>query len=1052
MSAAALILACGMVVSLDGANPLVPPTAAVETLLRQAASFQQSDQVDSARMYARRAFDLTVGEPGVPDRLAAEVFDRLGQVFLVDAAYDSAGAYLNRALAAAEAAEADTLIADILVHAGKGYRGQRAWGQAAACLQRALKIKETLFGADSPALIDVLSAAANVAYKQYHYMEAEPLCRRLIFVVTAAEGPTSPRLIDAYSTLAWSGVCQMQFDAAQADYRQAIVVAERQPTVDQAGLAQLYARLCQAYFNAGGFIAAEEAGRRGLKIAEEHLGPNDRATAEVMTQLVGLYSIMKKFDVAERYARRVLAIRQSLKPGDSEEVAQSLAALMFVYAFQRQYAEAEAYARMSCDMLLRLFGPEDPTLLRRQQELTQICILAGHTAEAGVQLEAIIPTMEKVLGPAAGTTVWAVNLLAGVRIEQKRFAEAEALMLDKVAAMERAYGPRYNFIGYSLESLVDLYLSTKEPEKALQYGERLLLLRQDLAQKKFVCSSEGEKLSWVEQNPVLIPQLIMLALEHPGSSADSVVFDMVLQGKAIVFDAVMEEKKAAFCSSSSLVQGEISTRARLCTAIADLATEGGEGNAPDGVRERLMRLYDSLEFVEADLSRQCSDFGTAMAERRVSFAQVNDFLPSGAALLEYVKYAASLPPLVDTAGEYVPEMHYLVCTLDRVGRISLTDLGDAVEIDSLIGAARTMLYDAERRVYSPMAPYLEDRLNEVTGVLYQRLVAPVEKTLAGASEWLIAPDGMLNLLPFEILHRPDGSYLIEREHVSYLSSGRDLVRFYRQPAAGREAVVLGDPDYDATPDTPPAPTPADPSLFASLVSPHAAGGTADGPPIRERRFLPLQYSRSEATAIAAAIAGKGRLPVRELYGMDAREEAVKHMPEPPLILHLATHGFFTASNEESSDRISDNPLLQSGLALAGVNRLAALPTPDSAETDNGILTALEVSGLDLHGTELVSLSACESGVGKPSTGEGIFGLRRAFLHAGAQSLVMSLWKVPDQETADLMTRFYNLWLGGMSRSEALRTAELDMLAKTRVEKGHGHPLFWGGFVLIGDPR
>jgi CHAT domain-containing protein len=150
----------------------------------------------------------------------------------------------------------------------------------------------------------------------------------------------------------------------------------------------------------------------------------------------------------------------------------------------------------------------------------------------------------------------------------------------------------------------------------------------------------------------------------------------------------------------------------------------------------------------------------------------------------------------------------------------------------------------------------------------------------------------------------------------------------------------------------------------------------------------------------------------------------------------------------------DNPLLRAGLALAGANRRVAggsAGTVDPRPMEDGILTALEVSGLDLTGTELVVLSACETGMGDVRSGEGVFGLRRAFRLAGAESIVMSLWAVPDRPTSELMERFYGYWLDGRSGSSALRRAALDLLEARRREKGAAHPLFWGGFILAGDP-
>ena len=192
----------------------------------------------------------------------------------------------------------------------------------------------------------------------------------------------------------------------------------------------------------------------------------------------------------------------------------------------------------------------------------------------------------------------------------------------------------------------------------------------------------------------------------------------------------------------------------------------------------------------------------------------------------------------------------------------------------------------------------------------------------------------------------------------------------------------------------------------------------------------------------------------------------------PHILHIATHGFFLPDQPHDPpnkdnlilggievllavqtdggmiNRLSgeglENPLLRSGLALAGVNTwLQNRPFPTDAE--DGILTAEDVSGMDLSNTELVVLSACETGLGMVLTGEGVFGLRRAFVLAGAQTLVMSLWKVPDEQTKELMVDFYNRLLSGKPRAEALREAQLAMKEK------YPYPYYWGAFICQGNP-
>jgi CHAT domain-containing protein len=225
--------------------------------------------------------------------------------------------------------------------------------------------------------------------------------------------------------------------------------------------------------------------------------------------------------------------------------------------------------------------------------------------------------------------------------------------------------------------------------------------------------------------------------------------------------------------------------------------------------------------------------------------------------------------------------------------------------------------------------------------------------------------------------------------------------------------------------------------------------TAEG--LRERgvRFSLLKHTGAEVTEIGRM------LGVQPLLGRDALESTVKSS-KSPIIVHLATHGFFLTppGRQDVSDEVygvfgrlpSDraDPLLRSALALAGANTwLTGGRLPPEAE--DGLLTAQDVLGLDLDGTELVVLSACDSGLGDVHPGEGVLGLRRAFLHAGAKTLVMSLWKVPDRETKEIMIDFYRHLMAGAGRADALREAQLAMQRKHPDE-----PLYWGAFICQGE--
>jgi CHAT domain-containing protein len=203
-------------------------------------------------------------------------------------------------------------------------------------------------------------------------------------------------------------------------------------------------------------------------------------------------------------------------------------------------------------------------------------------------------------------------------------------------------------------------------------------------------------------------------------------------------------------------------------------------------------------------------------------------------------------------------------------------------------------------------------------------------------------------------------------------------------------------------------------------------------------------------------------PVRAYVGPEALEEVLKAMPAPR-ILHLATHGFFLdhepqepAAVEEGAGagwargrlKQLDNPLLRSGIVLAGANTIGDKEVLGRVE--DGWVTAEEIALLNLRGTELVVLSACQTGLGDVKSGEGVFGLRRAFLFAGAQTLITSLFEVPDQDTRDLMAAFYRGLKSGQGKLAALHAAQRELLQRRR-QAGAAHPFFWASFVMVGDP-
>jgi CHAT domain-containing protein len=312
----------------------------------------------------------------------------------------------------------------------------------------------------------------------------------------------------------------------------------------------------------------------------------------------------------------------------------------------------------------------------------------------------------------------------------------------------------------------------------------------------------------------------------------------------------------------------------------------------------------------------------------------------------------------------------------------------------------------------------------------------------------------LNLVSFAALPDGQNGYLVETGPlVHYLSTERDLLG-PSAPASARGLLALGNPSYNTT-----RYAAASAVMSANAV---ARGGAADCAEFQRVRFGPLASTAGEIDDIAALWAASGA-DISKLTGAEATEAAFKNVAPRSRVIHLATHGFFLGSCGASGSHLrgvggvyspttpskTKNPLALSGLAMAGANQRKTAP-PDE---DDGILTAEEVTSLDLNGVEWAVLSACDTGLGEVRAGEGVFGLRRAFAAAGVRTTIMSLWSVGDRSTREWMKALYDARLTrNRSTAQALQDATLSILRHRRAQNLDTHPYFWAAFVAAGDWR
>jgi CHAT domain-containing protein len=391
--------------------------------------------------------------------------------------------------------------------------------------------------------------------------------------------------------------------------------------------------------------------------------------------------------------------------------------------------------------------------------------------------------------------------------------------------------------------------------------------------------------------------------------------------------------------------------------------------------------------------------------------------------------------------------------------VKIVELGSTSQIDALIALVRNKLQSRDNLNPSGEAQ-LGGEMQSSLRALSDRIWKPIERNLSGVENVVLSPDGMSWLVPWSALpigSTPNGpEFLIEEYNLRLVNSARDLL-LTPSTASTSPPVVFANPSFDQNSAKK---RESIQRLTKDLPEDTSEEGMTKG--LLPRVKL-LPNTEIEADAIKPKIQAYASLePIVRKKGM-ALEHAVKKLKSPK-IAAFATHGFFLPEQEverkhdrftsterrrsvvlDKNNKPLENPLLRCGLLLAGCNDRNSV-----VGDDDGILTGMEITGIDFRGTELVVLSACDTGVGDIRNGEGVAGLRQAFQLAGAESVLASLWQVDDTETARLMNLFFDNLAKGMTKSEALRQSQLSRIRARRARHGAAHPFFWAAFTLTGQ--
>ncbi len=895
--------------------------------------------------------------------------------------------------------------------------------------QAALDIRERL-APDSLIVAESLYLRAGVAREFEGAGAADEYLRRAL-AIHQRLGPGSPELANTFRVLGVRARFQEDLPEARRNYLLALDLLERGGSNWDEQRAHTLGQLGETALHLRDLSAADGYYRQAVTIMER-IGAGSPLHAVYVSSRGDVAYAAGDWTRAEEFYRAAMAMDEKNDP-ESLTAAGNLEALGRVMRIRRNLHSARQYTERAARLFEKNQATETTDLMFALQSLALIVAEQGDLMLAEQTSRRAFSLQEKIHGGAHPYAAASLETLAFILARQGRGTEAIELALE---AERRA-------------------------------REHTRLMMQSL--------TEREALTFAMSKASGLDHVLPLIATNPSRSGTvrRVVFDSLIRSRALVLDEMAMRHRTAHSGgdpeTARLAAGMASTR----TALAKLIVRG-PGGAPEDYAKQLDRLWQDKEAAERALAEKNRSFRQGLVLSRAGIEELTLALPRGSAVVAFARFGGTaVPPAWPLVIPPRPSVAYIALVL-RSGdeEPAAIALGSATQVDGLVVKLRERIAQ-EGRAPGRAAMRNEAAYRTAAAALRKKIWDPIALHLRGVQRVFIVPDGALHLVSFAALPTGQSSYLLETgPRIHYLSAERNLVPLGEQEKKGVGLLAIGAPAFQeaslfaALRPQEKEPEKAAPVFVAGATTFRGLRSTCDN--FQAMQFEALSASAREAGDVTALWQRPGGMPrgaesnAVELTGAAASESAFKQQAAGKRVLHLATHGFFLggkcASALEASEKprgeaqaswTGENPLLLSGLALAGANyRQAAGP-----DEEDGILTAEEIAALDLSGVEWAVLSACDTGVGEVKAGEGVLGLRRAFQVAGARTLIMSLWPVEDQVARDWMGQLYRARLVlGLTTIDAVHQANLKTLRQRRAKGLTTHPFYWAGFVAAGDWR
>ena len=751
----------------------------------------------------------------------------------------------------------------------------------------------------------------------------------------------------------------------------------------------------------GDYTAADKIAARANQIALSIYGEKSTKTAPTQKLISDIDYIIGDYDKAEDNILKALASQEKQFGRQHIEVAKSLSQLALIKFYKGDdRKEVEKLMQESLEIMGSRLGKDNP---QYAEILKNVAVLYISEKKYDIafssltQAETIWRTKTGTKGNINAASIY--TLTGDVYYQLKNYPKAEEFYNRGKDLYNRFFSSNHPEYVKVLSKLAKVYYMEKEFKRAKKNIEEALGNYENFIKQYFPALSEREKAKYwntIKGDFEFYNTLAFGQLEDFRDLSGK-VYNYQLLTKALLLSSSIKIRERILNSNDEALKANYNLwvqKKEFLTNALSMSTQQLTDNAIDPAA-----LSNEVEVLERELSEKSELFGQSFENKKITYENVQKALGKNEVAVEMVRY--------------------------RFFNHTLTD--------SIMYVALYVKNDNSRPKVIPLpeGPRMETRFfrfyrNSIINTLpetisYGVFWEPIQKEIGQYATIYLSPDGVYNILNLEAISTPDGRYVIDNSNIVLVSNTKDLyLRKVKSKIAGasNNATMFGNPTF---------------YLSAST----------------EKTIASLPGTEKEVNELQDLLKQKG-WKTNEYTAASASEERVKEV-DSPKIFHIATHGFYTAAAEgsdatrmtENEAQMTENPLMKTGLLLKGAGDVLN-KTKYNYNMESGILTAYEAMSLNLDKTDLVVLSACETGLGEISNGEGVYGLQRAFLVAGAKTLIMSMFKVDDEATQELILNFYKKWLA----TGNLRQSFIDAKKELRVK--YPEPIYWGAFMMIGQ--